>query len=217
MSEYSSMSKDDFQSTYGEKPLMTGTFDVDAAAQFGMCSTASVLCMTISGAICVPFVCFCYPAFKQSAQSRKVTLGESSIFYQADTYCCCGPCMCNCNHVEQQVPLEKLQDLKLSQTWLGRQFGVWSVSMETAGQSAQAGPELSLVGLDNPREFKQRCLAQRNVVAGKAGFSELVQPPGLQSEKVGGFVTHQDNSELVPILLRIEEKLGTMQCYQAPK
>merc|ERR1711904_8136 len=193
------LTEQEFQETYGEVAIKHGDFDVEAAAKYQCCQAAGIMCLTVWGIVGLPVLACCYPAIKASVASRRVTLGESSLFYTADRYCCCGPCMCNCKHTENQVPLDKLQDLKLVQTWCGKLFNVWSLSAETAGQAgSDAGPELQLIGLKAHRAFKQECLAQ--VRANKA--ANAVVAPGVQHEP------HNLSSQ---ILLRIEAQLGQLQ------
>lgn len=201
-----------FQNTYGEVPLLRGEFDHDATTNYNLCKSSGIAAMTVWGCPLIPVIwCCCRQPIRAAAESRTVTLGEHSLFYSADSYCCCGPCMCKCSSVEQQVPLDKLQDLKLSQDFCGRMFDLWSVTMETAGQSGDqhAGPEVSLVGLKDHREFKQRVLQQRNLLAGRQN------PPGMLDSSVPSYTStagKEDLSSLVPILLRIEEKLGNISC-----
>ena len=205
----------DFHSTYGEMPILTAEFDNNSTVNYQAAKAAGVLCITITGCPLVIFVPCCMPAMRKSAESRQITLGENSLFYRRDGYCCCGPCMCNCSTVEQQVPLDKLQDLKLSQDWCAKFFDLWNVSMETAGQSGpEAGPELSLVGLKDARAFKQRVLAQRNAVASSTGRGAAYTAPPSSGEGMMAAPGAVDVSQLTPILLRIADRLDNMQCVQ---
>eukprot|EP00658_Telonema_sp_P-2_P034824 TRINITY_DN25401_c0_g1_i1.p1 TRINITY_DN25401_c0_g1~~TRINITY_DN25401_c0_g1_i1.p1 ORF type:complete len:224 (-),score=38.32 TRINITY_DN25401_c0_g1_i1:285-956(-) len=182
------------QDTYGEKPLLIAEWDNESTAKYSILMasvTASVLCPLVG---CVGLCC--YPACLKSAQSRKLTLGERSLFYAGDTYCCCGPCMCKCNSTEKQVPLDKLQDLTLSQNCIARVFDVWTMKMETAGQAGpEAGPELSLAGMKNPRDFKQVVLERRNMVTENGAGSCTPAPPGMAG------------ADATSVLLRIEQRL----------
>merc|ERR1712054_713829 len=196
---FTQLTDDEFSSTYGEQALLRGSFDVAAAAKYKCAAVSCLLCTTVGGIPFIPCVACCYPAIKKSVASQRLTLGEHSLFYSSNTYCCCGPCSVNCNTSEQQVPLDKLQDLRLQQNWCARLCGIWQMSMETAGQAGnQAGPELAFVGLNDPRQFKQEVLARRNQVA--VGGA-MVVPPRVPC----------DANDIVPILLRIDEKLGALQ------
>merc|ERR1712195_430451 len=101
------MTDQQFQDTYGEVPVLRGEFDVDQTAKL------MVLGPALSSCIWCPFVAVgglcCYSAIKKSVASRKLTLGERSLFYAQSTYLCCGPCQCLCSSSEKQVPLDKLQ------------------------------------------------------------------------------------------------------------
>ena len=118
--------------------------------------------------------------------------------------------MCKCTSTEQQVPLDKLQDLKLQQNFCQRWLDVWGMSMETAGQSGtESGPEMSLVGLHEPRRFKQQVLAQRNLLSSRA--------PGSYTAPKASAQETASAADLVPILLRIEQRLTEMPCQQQQK
>ena len=204
------LTDDEFQNTYGETPLLRGSFDVDAATNYKCVSTAGIMCVTVTGCPFIPILLCCYPAMKKTVESQRITLGEHSLFYYKDTFCCCGPCMCKCTSTEQQVPLDKLQDLKLQQNFCQRWLDVWGMSMETAGQSGtESGPEMSLVGLHEPRRFKQQVLAQRNLLSSRA--------PGSYTAPKASAQETASAADLVPILLRIEQRLTEMPCQQQQK
>merc|ERR1712216_165075 len=130
MAHYSSfkpLSDEEFSSMYGEQALLRGTFNTESAARYKCCMAS---CATWPLApLSWPLLACCFPALQKSVESQRVTLGEHSLFYSTDTFCCCGPCSIKCNTVEQQVPLDKLQDLKLQQSWCARLFDVWNMSM----------------------------------------------------------------------------------------
>ena len=106
------------------------------------------------------------------------------------------------------MPLDKLQDLKLSQDFCGRYFDLWSMSAETAGQSGDSGgPELSLIGLKDHRGFKQRVLQQRNELT-----STNTAPGTVSADSAVGKV--EGSAELVPILERIEQHLANLKCVE---
>lgn len=62
--------------------------------------------------------------------------------------------------VRKTIPLDKVTDMGLVQGIVDRWFGLWRVSVQTAS-SGQAAPEAMLVGLQDPKEFRARVLAQR--------------------------------------------------------
>lgn len=80
--------------------------------------------------------------------------------------------------VEKSIPLEKITDVALSQGPVMRFFGLYSLSFETAGQSAQ-GALVALVGVNDASEFREAILAQKDKIAVEASattISESVQP-----------------------------------------
>jgi len=67
--------------------------------------------------------------------------------------------------VEKSIPLEKITDVALSQGPVMRFFGLYGLSFETAGQSAQ-GALVSLVGVNDASLFREAILAQKDKIAG---------------------------------------------------
>ncbi len=63
--------------------------------------------------------------------------------------------------MEKTVPLGKITDLGMVQGPLMRYYGVHSLSIETAGQSAQ-GALVTLTGIENVIDFRREVLAQRD-------------------------------------------------------
>jgi putative membrane protein len=78
--------------------------------------------------------------------------------------------------VEKSIPLEKITDVALSQGPIMRFFGLYSLSFETAGQSA-AGALVSLVGVNDAAAFREAILAQKDQISeGASTPNESVQP-----------------------------------------
>jgi len=192
------MTDQQFQDTYGEVPVLRGEFDVASTTLYSILGPALASCIWCP---CVATAGFCcYQPIKKGVESRKLTLGERSLFYANDTYCCCGPCMCHCTSSEKQVPLDKLQDLTLSQNFCSRWLGLWTMSFETAGQSGpHAGPELQYTGLKNARDFKQVVLEKRNIVTDNSA------PQGSAAPGIA------DEPGCSSILLRIEQRLADIE------
>ena len=87
--------------------------------------------------------------------------------------------------VEKTIPLDKIQDLSLREGPLLKAFGLMSVKVETAGQSApQGSSEANLVGIVDARKFRDRVLDQRdqvtNVGTGQEGDHEVAQDEQIQ-------------------------------------
>jgi putative membrane protein len=63
--------------------------------------------------------------------------------------------------VEKSIPLEKITDVALSQGPVMRFFGLYRLSFETAGQSAD-GALVSLIGVNNAEAFREAILKQKD-------------------------------------------------------
>lgn len=66
--------------------------------------------------------------------------------------------------VEKSIPLEKITDIALSQGPVMRYFGLYQLSFETAGQSAQ-GALVSLIGINDASGFREAILKQKDNLA----------------------------------------------------
>ena len=78
--------------------------------------------------------------------------------------------------VEKSIPLEKITDVALSQGPIMRMFGLYGLSFETAGQSAQ-GALVSLVGVNDAAGFREAILAQKDKLAGDTTSEPLTPAP----------------------------------------
>ena len=65
---------------------------------------------------------------------------------------------------EKSIPLEKITDVALSQGPLMRQFGLYRLSFETAGQSGQ-GALVSLLGVIDAETFREAILKQKDEIS----------------------------------------------------
>lgn len=66
--------------------------------------------------------------------------------------------------VEKTIPLENIQDVTFIEGPLLRRFNLSVLRFETAGQSANQGDEMKLVGVIDAALLRQRILAQRDVL-----------------------------------------------------
>jgi putative membrane protein len=66
--------------------------------------------------------------------------------------------------VEKTIPLENIQDVTFIEGPLLRRFNLSVLRFETAGQSANQGNEMKLVGVIDAAQLRQRILAQRDVL-----------------------------------------------------
>ena len=81
--------------------------------------------------------------------------------------------------VEKTVPLEKIMDMGLVQGPMMRDFGLYQLSVETAGQSAP-GDDVALVGIVDAKGFREAVLLQREslVASASSAGSEVVPVSG---------------------------------------
>lgn len=66
--------------------------------------------------------------------------------------------------VERTIPLDKIQDLTFREGPLLRHFGLSILKIETAGQSGQGGTDMSLIGIVDSREFREKVIDQRDTI-----------------------------------------------------
>ncbi len=67
-------------------------------------------------------------------------------------------------HTEKTIPLDKIQDLTFKEGPLLKAFGLSILRIETAGSSASAAADLSLIGVVDAPAFRDKVLDQRDVV-----------------------------------------------------
>ena len=68
--------------------------------------------------------------------------------------------------VEKTIPLDKIQDLTVKEGPLLRALGLRSLRIETAGQGTPGEAEAALVGIVDPLEFRNRVMAQKDLMTG---------------------------------------------------
>ena len=105
------------------------------------------------------------------------------------------------NRIEKTVPLDKITDLAHYQGPIMRRMDLEGLKLETAGQSSGPGGALvSLVGVKDARAFRDRVLAQRDLVTG-AGSSPAQAASAKPATDLPVLVEIRD------ALLRIESEL----------
>lgn len=97
---------------------------------------------------------------------------------------------------ERTVPLDKIQDLTFKEGPILRYFGLSSLYIETAGQSAPQSSDMTLTGIIDAHNFRSMVMDQRDDVTGYQSHS-----------------TSSDNAEhsLAPILKEINENLKKIE------
>lgn len=63
---------------------------------------------------------------------------------------------------EKSIPLEKITDLAVFQGPIMRRMGLKGIKVETAGQSSGTSALVSIVGIEDVDEFRDRVLSQRD-------------------------------------------------------
>ncbi|OAN60579.1 hypothetical protein A8B79_08630 [Balneola sp. EhC07] len=83
---------------------------------------------------------------------------------------------------EKTIPLDKIQDLTFKEGPLLKAFGLSILQIETAGSSASASADLSLIGIVNASQFRDKVLDQRDLVTENTSSSSA--PSSDNSENV---------------------------------
>lgn len=60
------------------------------------------------------------------------------------------------------IPLDRVTDFRLVQGWLMRQFGLWTVHVQTAGAAGAVGAEGSLLAVQDPIAIRDHLLKMRD-------------------------------------------------------
>lgn len=67
-------------------------------------------------------------------------------------------------HTERTIPLDKIQDLTFKEGPLLKAFGLSILKIETAGNTGQGMSDLTLIGILDAPDFRNRVLEQRDKV-----------------------------------------------------
>ena len=67
-------------------------------------------------------------------------------------------------HVERTIPLDKIQDLTFKEGPLLKAFGLSILKIETAGNTGQGMSDLTLIGIIDAANFRNKVLEQRDKV-----------------------------------------------------
>lgn len=88
--------------------------------------------------------------------------------------------------VETTIPLDNIQDLTFKEGPLLRYFELSILQIETAGQSGQGGKDMTLIGIRNAADFRNRVIAQRERITGgeEAPPRDGTPSSTLQSDRV---------------------------------
>lgn len=83
-------------------------------------------------------------------------------------------------HVERTIPLDKIQDLTFKEGPLLKAFGLSILKVETAGNTGQGMSDLTLIGIIDAANFRNRVLEQRDKVTENIVSGPSDQPDTLQ-------------------------------------
>ena len=83
---------------------------------------------------------------------------------------------------ERTIPLDKIQDLTFKEGPLLKAFGLSILRVETAGNAMQGGADLSLIGIVEAKEFRNKVLEQRDHVTASTSASHAL-PEASKSDE----------------------------------
>lgn len=136
-------------------------------------------------------------------------LDESAVQLKSAYNDCC----CHIAHSTTTVPLDKIQDVQLQETWIHTLFGVKKVNIQTAGMNATADgvpkPEISAAFLREPERVREsiamaaRLHKEAMSAPGQAAMRRTAAPgtanatlDALQSLTIDGTLTEQEASSI---------------------
>jgi len=103
---------------------------------------------------------------------------------------------------ERTVPLDKIQDLTFHEGPVLRWLGLSKLMIETAGQSSQGMSDMSLTGIINSRQFRERVLDQRDEITDRGSYQGSTDSSGENDESLAPIL-----QEIHKTLKSIEQKL----------
>jgi putative membrane protein len=83
-------------------------------------------------------------------------------------------------HVERTIPLDKIQDLTFKEGPLLKAFGMSVLKIETAGNTGQGMSDLTLIGIMDAANFRNKVLEQRDRVTENVASGSTEQNGTLQ-------------------------------------
>lgn len=87
--------------------------------------------------------------------------------------------------IERTIPLDKIQDLTFREGPVLRYWGLSTLKVETAGQSAQNSSDMSLIGIIDSRNFREQVLEQRDEITNyNKTSSDHTQSPISQDKEM---------------------------------
>lgn len=143
-----------------------------------------ILAITIFGIVLIPFWLVVAPIFIRKYFDRlECELTTRSLRFEKGFLV----------HVERTIPLDKIQDLTFKEGPLLRAFGMSILKIETAGNTGQGMSDLTLIGIMDAHNFRNRVLEQRDRVT-----------ENISSEP-------SDSSETLQVLKEIRDSLKKIE------
>ena len=115
---------------------------------------------------------------------------------------------------DKSIPLEKITDLAVFQGPIMRRMGLKGIRVETAGQSSTTGSLVSIIGLEDTDDFRDRVLAQRDRIADHDDDQQVVPAKLASSGSSASAGPHGTSAELAA-LLEIRDVLRRIDSHLA--
>ncbi len=185
----------------GEEIILRANLRKDRWMKY-RCVTCSLRCISTIylAPICVPLYAFLGGSCRQDeADSFELVLTNQNLHYRQKLYDC-GFC---CQKTQSKViPLNRIQDIALVSDWMGDNCGVvdtpgevYQIQVQTAAMGTML-PELFVVCIENPREFKRSVLEAKNR---EASASANANGQGKGSDPLAG-VNQADVARIMALL-----------------
>ncbi len=177
-----------------ENVLLEARFD-SKLPHYWMIYSVILLAFTVVGIPLIPFfLIFGYAFFRKRYEALQCQLTERSLHIRRGVIF----------RSEKNIPLDKIQDIGMTEGPLLRKLGLASLAVETAGQSsAQGAADASLVGIVNAPAFRDAILDQRDRVSA-SGAAQASEP----TSEVASSSSHEVLVEIRDSLQRLEAILG---------
>ena len=167
-----------------EESLRTAIFDKDAIIKYHRCGLWVLVLFIITIPIAIVMAIIYKLVLSRVIDSWECTLTSRALHVKKGIF----------TKIEKTVPLEKITDLQMMQSWLMRRFGLYRISVETAGQSGP-GSLISLMGITDTEAFRQAVLDQRDTLS--KNHASGAQPAG-----------QADGAASAPVLAEIRDSLA---------
>ena len=101
--------------------------------------------------------------------------------------------------IEKTIPLENIQDLAFVETPLLKYFNMRLLKIETAGSSNAQGADMRLMGIEGAKEFKEKVLRQREILADTKNANNTISNSQMNKE-----------DEMISLLKEMRDSLNTL-------